>query len=63
MDFYDKAIKCLYVDGEKVILQGNEKPTLVRIVTTMQEKRSYSKVCVFFTMYISSDKGKDVKDA
>lgn len=35
----------------------------MRMVTTMQAKRSYSKGCVMFAVHISSDKGKDFEDA
>lgn len=62
VDCYEKAIKCLYDDGENRILQGKKNPALVRMVTAMQAKHSCRKVCVFFIVHISSDKGKDVED-
>ena len=63
LDFYDKAIKLLDDDGERRILQGNKKPASVRMVTSMQAKCSSKKWCVLFSVYISSDKGKNVEDA
>ena len=35
----------------------------MRMVTTMQAKCSCIKGCVMFVVHISSDKGKEVKDA
>eukprot|EP00253_Pinus_taeda_P005387 PITA_05387 len=63
VDCYDKDIKCLDDNGEKRILQGKNKPTSVRMITTMQAKGSHRKGCVLFVVHISSDKGKDVEDA
>jgi len=63
VDFYDKAIERLDDNRENIISQGKKKPTSVRMVTTMQAKRSYRKGCVMFAIHISSDKGKDVDDA
>lgn len=63
VDFYEKAIECLDDNGEKRILQGKKNPISVRMVIAMQAKRSCRKGCVMFTVHISSDKGKDVKDA
>ena len=40
VDFYDKVIECLDDNGEKRILQGKKKPTSVRMVSTIQAKRS-----------------------
>ena len=40
-----------------------KKATSVRMVTTMQEKRSHIKGCVLFAFQISSDKGKEVENA
>jgi len=31
VDFYDKAIECLDENGEKIILQGKKKVSLVRM--------------------------------
>jgi len=62
VDNYDKSIKCLDDDGERRILQGKKNPTSVRMVTTMQSKRSCRKECVLFAVHISSDKEKDVED-
>ena len=63
VDFFDKAIECLDDNGEKGISQGKKKPTSVRMVTTMQAKRSCRKDCVMIEVHISSDKGKDAEDA
>jgi len=49
-------------DGERRILWAKKKPTSVRIVTTMQDKRSFRKGCVLFVVHIFSDKGKDIED-
>ena len=62
MDCYDKAIKCVDDNGEPRFLQGKKKATLVRMVTTMQAKRSRGKGCKLFAVHISSDKGKEVED-
>ena len=59
---YEKAIECLDDDGEKRILQGEKKLTLVRMVIAMQEKHTCKKGCVFFAVHASSNKGKDVED-
>jgi len=40
VDCHTKAIECLDDDGEKIIMQGKKKPTLVRMVTIMQAKHS-----------------------
>ena len=40
---YDKATECLDDDGERKMLHGNKNPTLVRMVTTMQEKHNHKK--------------------
>ena len=63
MDFFNKAIDFLDDNGENKILQGKKKPTSVMMVTTMLFKRSCRKGCLMFAVHISSDKGKDVKDA
>ena len=47
---------------EYKVLQGKKKETSVRMVTTMQAKRSRRKGCVLFAMRISSDKCKEVED-
>ena len=62
MDCYEKSIECLDDNGEHKILQGKKKETSVRMVTTMQAKRSHRKGCVLFVVHISSDKGKEVED-
>lgn len=58
--WYEKAIKCLDDNGDQRIFQGKKKATLVRMVTTMQEKNIHRKRCVLFVVHIPSDKGKDV---
>lgn len=63
MDLIKKAIKCVDDSGEKRTLQGEKEPTSVRMVTTMQAKRSCIKVCMMFIVNISSEKGKEVEDA
>jgi len=63
VDCYDKSIECLDDNGEKRVLQGKKKATLVRMVKTMQAKCSRRKGSVLFVVYISSDKVKDVEDA
>jgi len=63
VDFYEKDIECLGENGEKRIMQGKKKPTLLRIVTTMQAKPSCRKGCVMFAIHVSNDEGKDVEDA
>lgn len=50
---YEKAIECLAQAGEQRMLQGKRKPTLVRIITTMQAKRSHRKGCTLFSIHIS----------
>jgi len=62
LDCYENIIECLDDDGEKRILQGEKKPTSMRMVTTMQAKHNYRKGCVLFIVHVPSDKGKDVKD-
>ena len=62
VDFYDKAIECVDDNGEPRVLHDNKKTTSVRMVTAMQAKRSCRKVCKLFSVHISSDKGKEVKD-
>eukprot|EP00253_Pinus_taeda_P032225 PITA_32225 len=62
-EWFDKAIECVDDSGEKRILEGKKKPTTMRMVTAMQAKRSCRKGCVMFVVHISSDKGKEVKDA
>ena len=49
-------------DREKIILQSKKNHTSLRMVTTMQEKRNRKKICVLFTVHISSEKGKDIED-
>jgi len=61
VDCYKKGIECLDDDGEKRILQGKKKSTLVRMVTTMHGKRNYKEGRVLFAVHVSSDKGKDVE--
>ena len=63
MDCYDKAIEFLDDNGEPKVLQGKKKAISVRMVTTMQAKRSRRKGCVLFEVHISSDKGREVEDA
>jgi len=63
VDCYDNAIEYLDDNGEQRVLQGKKKETSVRTMTTMQEKRNRRKRCVLFAIHISSDKGKEVKDA
>ena len=63
VDCYDKAIECLDDNGEQRVFQGKKKETSIRMVTFMQEKCSCRKGRVLFAMHISSDKGKEVKDA
>lgn len=43
-------------------MQGKKKETSIRIMKTMQKKRSRRKWCVLFEVHIYSDKGKDVED-
>jgi len=62
VDCYNKAIECLDDDGEKRILQGKNKPTLVRMVTDMQAKHNCRKGCVLYAIHVSSDKENDVDD-
>ena len=62
VDCYDKAIDCVDDNGEPRILQGKKKTTLVRMVTTMQEKFSRQNGWVLFAVHISSEKGKEVED-
>jgi len=62
VDCYDKTIECLDDNGEKRILQGKEKDTLVRMVTTMQSNHNCKKGCVLFVVHISSYQSKDVED-
>ena len=59
VDFYDKAIECLNDNEKNIILQGKNKYTLVRMVTTMQGKRNCRRGCVTFAIHISSEKGMD----
>ena len=59
---YENSIEFLVDDGDKRILQGNMIPTLVRIVTSMQENHNYRKGCVLFAMHVSINKGEDVDD-
>jgi len=63
VDFYDKFIKCVDDNGEPRVLQGKKKSTSIRMVITMQAKHSHRKGCKLFAVHISSDKGKEVKDA
>eukprot|EP00253_Pinus_taeda_P021902 PITA_21902 len=63
VDCFDKAIECVEDSGEKRTLHGKKKPTLVRIVTAMQDKCIRRKGCMMFVVHISSDKGKEVEDA
>jgi len=63
VDSYDKSIECLDEIGEPRVLKENKKATSIRMVKTMQAKRSLRKVCVLFAIHISSDKGKEVEDA
>ena len=63
VEFYEKDIKFLDENGEHRILQGKKQPTLVRMVTSIQEKHSYRKGCVMFVVHIYIDKGNDVEDA
>ena len=60
VECYDKVIECLDDNGEPRVLQGKKKATSVRMVTTMQAKRSRKKGCKLFAVHISSDKGKEV---
>lgn len=59
--YFYGAIECVDDSGEKRILQGKKKATLVRMVITMQTKRSCKKGCVMFAIHISSDNGKEVE--
>ena len=61
--FYDKLIECVDENGDPRVLQGKKKATLVRMVSTVQAKRSRRKGCKLFAVHISSDKGKEVEDA
>eukprot|EP00253_Pinus_taeda_P013192 PITA_13192 len=60
---YEKSIECLDDNDEPRVLQGKQKATLDRMVTSMQAKHSCRKVCVLFAMHISSEKGKEDEDA
>jgi len=62
VDCYEKAIEFLDDDREKIILWGKNKPTSMRMVTTMQAKSNCRKGRVLFVAHVSSDKGKDVDD-
>jgi len=62
VDCYDKSIECVHDNGEPRVLQGKNKATLVRMVTTMQAKRSHRKGCNLYAVHISSDKDKGVED-
>lgn len=55
VDCYDKAIECLYDDGERRILQGKNKHASVRMVIVMQATCSSKKGCVMFEIHISSE--------
>jgi len=63
VDCLEKAIEYLDYNGEKRILWGKKNPKSVKMVTSMQAKRSCKNGCVMFVIHISSDKGKDVEDA
>jgi len=63
VDCYDKDIECADENGEPRVLQGKKKATLVRMVTSMQAKRSCRKGCKLFAVHNSSDKGKEVENA
>lgn len=39
-----------------------KKATSVRMVTTIEGKRSHRKGCILYTIYIYSDKGKEDED-
>ena len=60
---YRTKVDCYDDDGERIILQGKKKPMIVRMVASMQVKRSSRKGCVLFTIHISIYKRKDVEDA
>lgn len=62
VDYYEKAIECLDDDGGKRGLRGKKKPTLMRMVTSMQAKHSHRKGCLLYTLHISSGKGLDDDD-
>ena len=62
VNYSDKAIECVDDNGEPRVLQGKKKSTLVRMVTTMQEKHSFMKGCTLFAVHTSSVKGKEVED-
>jgi len=49
---YEKAIECLDQASEQRMLQGKRKPTFVRIITTMQAKRSHRKGCTLFAVHL-----------
>ena len=51
VDCYDKSIECVVDNGEQRVLQGNKKDTSVRMVTTIQAKRSHRKGCVLFAIH------------
>jgi len=53
VEYYEKYIKCLDENGEKIILWGKKKEILGRMAKTMQEKRSKKKrVCVICSSYL-----------
>lgn len=62
IDCYEKEIEFPDDYGERRILQGKKRPTLVRIVTTMKAKCSIRKRCVLFAVHISNEKWNDVQD-
>jgi len=62
VNYYENVIKCLDDDGEKRILQGKKKPTIMRMVIVMQTKHCHKKGCLFFAVHVSSDKGKEDED-
>lgn len=55
VEFYEKVIECLDGYGEKEVFQGKKKPTLERMVTTIQSKCSRRKGCFLFALHVSSD--------
>lgn len=57
---YYNTIECQDDNGEKRILQGKNKATLMRMITSMQAKHICRKGCVLFAVHISSDKGKEI---
>ena len=62
VDYYDKAIECVDDNGEPRVLQRKKNATLVRMVTSLQEKCSRRKdVCYLqYTFLVKKVEVEDV---